>query len=81
MILVHNVNDLAQHNGQADILREEVDGSVGWRQPGDNIPDGYDWPEYVARLTGLAETFREWPATVCHSGQTDPGSAFALIGA
>ncbi len=58
-ILVHNFNDLAQHNGQADILREQVDGSVGWRQPGDNVPDGYDWPAYVAKLTGLAETFRE----------------------
>lgn len=58
-ILVHNFNDLAQHNGQADILREQVDGSVGWRQPGDNVPDGYDWPAYVAKLNGLAETFRE----------------------
>ncbi|GAB3791313.1 DinB family protein [Nocardioides ungokensis] len=58
-ILVHNFNDLAQHNGQADILREQVDGSAGWRQPGDNVPDGYDWPAYVAKLNGLAETFRE----------------------
>ena len=63
-ILVHNFNDLAQHNGQADILREQVDGSVGWRQPGDNVPDGYDWPAYVARLTGLAERFRDQPANV-----------------
>ncbi len=57
-ILVHNFNDLAQHNGQADILREQVDGSAGWRQPGDNVPDGYDWPAYVAKLTALAEPFR-----------------------
>ena len=57
-ILVHNFNDLAQHNGQADILREQVDGSAGWRQPGDNVPEGYDWPAYVAKLTGLAERFR-----------------------
>src|SRR5690242_4891922 len=61
-ILVHNFNDLVQHNGQADILREQVDGSVGWRQPGDNVPDGYDWPAYVAKLIGLAERFREQPA-------------------
>lgn len=53
-ILVHNFNDLAQHNGQADILREGIDGVAGWRSPGDNIPDGYDWPAYVARLTDLA---------------------------
>jgi uncharacterized damage-inducible protein DinB len=58
-ILVHNFNDLVQHNGQADILREQVDGSVGWRKPGDNVPDGYDWPAYVAKLTALAERFRE----------------------
>lgn len=63
-ILVHNFNDLAQHNGQADILREQVDGSVGWRQPGDNVPDGHDWPAYVVRLTGLAERFRDRPANV-----------------
>jgi len=54
-ILVHNFNDLCQHGGQADILREEVDGVVGWRRPDDNIPDGYDWPAYVAKLTALAE--------------------------
>jgi len=57
-ILVHNFNDLAQHNGQADILREQADGSAGWRRPGDNIPDEYDWPAYVAKLTALAERFR-----------------------
>jgi len=56
-ILVHNFNDLTQHNGQADILREMVDGSVGWKEPGDNMPDGYDWPAYVAKLTALAERF------------------------
>lgn len=57
-ILVHNFADLTQHSGQADILREQVDGSAGWRQPGDNVPDGYDWPAYVAKLTALAEQFR-----------------------
>lgn len=33
-ILVHTFADLAQHNGRADTLREQVDGSAGWRQPG-----------------------------------------------
>ena len=60
-ILVHTFADLAQHNGQADILREQVDGSAGWRQPGDNVPEEYDWPAYVARLTALAESFRGQP--------------------
>lgn len=68
-ILVHNFNDLAQHNGQADILREQVDGSVGWRRPGDNVPDGYDWPPYVAKLTELAERFRDQAANPSAPGE------------
>jgi hypothetical protein len=54
-IMVHLLVDLAGHGGQADILREEVDGSAGWRRTGDNMPDTYDWPSYVAKLTALAE--------------------------
>ncbi|GGR45115.1 hypothetical protein GCM10010197_08470 [Nocardioides luteus] len=56
-MLVHLFADLAGHCGQADILREETDGSVGWRKPGDNIPSEYDWPAYVAKLTAIAERF------------------------
>ncbi|SFC98711.1 Uncharacterized damage-inducible protein DinB (forms a four-helix bundle) [Nocardioides terrae] len=56
-ILIHNFNDLCQHGGQVDILREGIDGAVGWRRPGDNVPDGYDWPAYVAKLTALAERY------------------------
>ncbi|MCD6639468.1 MAG: DinB family protein [Nocardioides sp.] len=63
-ILVHNFTDLVQHNGQADILREQLDSTVGWRQPGDNVPEGYDWPAYVAKLTRLAETFRQQSSNV-----------------
>lgn len=58
-ILVHNLGDLTQHVGHADILREQIDGTVGLRQPGDNVPDGYDWPAYVEKLTRLAEGFRD----------------------
>lgn len=58
-ILLHNLTDLTQHNGQADILREQVDARVGWRSQGDNLPDGYDWSAYVAKLTALAEGFRD----------------------
>ncbi|WP_328528139.1 DinB family protein [Nocardioides sp. NBC_00368] len=56
-MLVHLFADLAGHCGQADILREEVDGAVGWRKPGDNIPSEYDWPGYVAKLTEIANKF------------------------
>lgn len=56
-ILVHLFADLAGHGGQADILREEADGAVGWRKAGDNIPPEYDWAAYVAKLTEIANKF------------------------
>jgi uncharacterized damage-inducible protein DinB len=55
-ILIHVSMDLARHAGHADILREGVDGSVGAREPGDNMPD-IDFPAYVARLAELADRF------------------------
>ncbi|QXT61972.1 DinB family protein [Tessaracoccus palaemonis] len=55
-LLVHTLGDLAQHAGQADILREQADGTVGLRSPGDNIGEPADgWEAHVARLTTLAE--------------------------
>jgi uncharacterized damage-inducible protein DinB len=55
-IIVHVTSDLARHAGHADILREQIDGAVGLRRPGDNIPD-VDWPAYVDKLTALADRF------------------------
>jgi len=49
--------DLARHAGQADILREGIDGAVGWTRPDDNVPQGYDWPAYVTKLTAIADRF------------------------
>ncbi|WGT48517.1 DinB family protein [Tessaracoccus lacteus] len=55
-LLVHTLGDLAQHAGQADILRELADGTVGLRSPGDNIGEPADgWEAHVSRLTALAE--------------------------
>lgn len=56
-IMTHVHADLARHAGQADILREGIDGAIGWWSPGDNTPDGYDWPAYVTRLTTIADRF------------------------
>ena len=56
-IVVHVIVDLARHVGQADILREGIDGAAGVRADGDNLPEGQDWPSYVAKLKGLAERF------------------------
>lgn len=55
-ILVHMATELARHAGQADILRELADESVGLHVEHDNMPQ-LDWPAYVAKLTRLAERF------------------------
>jgi hypothetical protein len=56
-IIVDVICDLARHAGQADIMREQHDGAVGWQRENINVPDGYDWPAYVAKLTVLADSF------------------------
>lgn len=56
-IIVHVTCDLARHAGHADIMREEHDRSVGLKPENTNVPDRFDWPEYVAKLTALAEQF------------------------
>lgn len=56
-ILVHLIQEEARHAGQADILREHIDDSVGYRDPGDNLPewDHRRWVEYHDRLTRIAD--------------------------
>lgn len=56
-IIMHVTGDLARHAGQADIMREQHDGGIGWHQDGTSIPDGYDWPAYVSKLRKLADHF------------------------
>jgi uncharacterized damage-inducible protein DinB len=57
-IMVHVIYDVARHAGQADIMREQHDGAIGWQRENTNVPDDYDWPAYVAKLTKLADRFR-----------------------
>jgi uncharacterized damage-inducible protein DinB len=57
-IIAHVTYDLARHAGQADIMREELDAVIGCQPGSTNIPDGYDWPAYVAKLTALADGFQ-----------------------
>ena len=57
-IIVHVITDLSRHVGQADILREQLDGAAGLTSDVSNLPDSaYDWPAYVAKLTALAERY------------------------
>ncbi len=54
---VHVMTDLHRHAGQVDILREGIDGAAGLRPAVSNLPDGFDWSSYVARLTAIADEF------------------------
>ncbi|MEU7800349.1 DinB family protein [Micromonospora arborensis] len=56
-IIIHVTTDLARHAGHADIMREQHDTAIGLRRESTNIPDDYDWPAYVAKLTKLADRF------------------------
>lgn len=56
-IMIHVVDDIARHAGHADILREQIDGSVGLKDDNTNIPDELDWAAYVDRLTEIADRF------------------------
>lgn len=56
-IVIHVTVDLSRHVGQADILREKIDGQAGLEAEVSNLPGQQDWPAYVAKLTALAEHF------------------------
>ncbi|MBG6103233.1 DinB family protein [Micromonospora vinacea] len=56
-IIIHVTCDIARHAGHADIMREQHDAAIGLRQNNTNIPDEYDWPAYVSKLTKLADQF------------------------
>jgi uncharacterized damage-inducible protein DinB len=59
-ILVHMVTEANRHVGQADIVRELVDGSIGLRKGNENVPDvdGAWWQEYRDRLEEVANRFK-----------------------
>jgi hypothetical protein len=59
LILVHVLAELNRHAGHADIVRELIDGQVGWRQPGDNVAEGDQawWAAYRERLESTARAF------------------------
>ena len=57
-LVVHMIAETNRHVGQIDILREELDGAVGVRLGGSNLPgDDYDWAAYVARVQAAADGF------------------------
>ena len=56
-IVIHMATEMHRHLGQIDILREGLDGEVGYRLGGTNLPgpDEFDWPGYVERLQTIAD--------------------------
>ena len=56
LIMVHMTAELHRHLGQIDILREGLDGAVGLREGGENMPDvdADFWPAYCERLEDIA---------------------------
>lgn len=58
-ILVHMIAETHRHAGQADIVRELIDGAVGYRSDSDNLPDDADdawWAAYRARVEAAARS-------------------------
>ncbi|WP_253864507.1 DinB family protein [Prauserella halophila] len=60
-IAVHVIADAQRHAGHADILREQLDGAVGYTRSASNLP--YEqraaWQEHVAKLDEAAALFRQ----------------------
>ena len=59
-ILVHLVVETQRHLGQADIVRELIDGMVGLRSNNSNLAEGDPawWSEYRNKLEASARRFR-----------------------
>ena len=53
--MVHTIVDLQRHAGHADIVREQIDGSIGLLRESSNVPIDEDLPAYIAKLTAIAE--------------------------
>ncbi|MGH7921361.1 MAG: DinB family protein [Candidatus Dormibacteraceae bacterium] len=59
-VLVHMIAETDRHAGHADIVRELIDGAVGWRPGDDNMAPGDRawWEEYRDRLERVAREAR-----------------------
>lgn len=56
-VLCHMTYEAARHAGQADIVRESIDGAVGLRQGNDNMApgDAQFWADYRDRVEQAAQ--------------------------
>ncbi|QIM19099.1 DinB family protein [Leucobacter coleopterorum] len=67
-LLVHMIAETNRHAGQADILREQLDGSVGMRQAVPNMPRQNEewWQDYVVTLEATARQAAGMPKVPPH---------------
>ncbi|MFF3489832.1 DinB family protein [Streptomyces sp. NPDC002795] len=56
-VLVRVLADTQRHTGQADILREGLDGQAGCRPDNDSLPP-LEWKQYHAQLEEIAARFK-----------------------
>jgi hypothetical protein len=56
-IAVHVIAETHRHAGHADIVRESIDDAAGLRADNSNLPDGFEWAVYRARLDAIARSF------------------------
>lgn len=57
-LLVHMLDEMARHLGHADIIRELIDGSAGYRPGNSNLPEHrteLEWAARHAKLVAVAE--------------------------
>ena len=61
LILIHMIDETCRHAGQADIVRELIDGAVGLRAGNSNLPDENEawWQGYHDRLEEVAASFKD----------------------
>ena len=59
LLLIHMATEIFRHAGHADIVRELIDGSAGWRDGNTNLPDedAQWWSAYHQRLEQVANGF------------------------
>ncbi len=62
-VLVHLLVDVARHAGHADILREGLDGAIGYLPGSSNLPDRDEagWAAHRARVEGAARAAAGMP--------------------
>ena len=64
LILIHMIDETYRHAGQADIVRELIDGEIGLSAGNSNVPDLDEawWTGYRDRLEELAASFKDQPS-------------------